>query len=581
MGAQQPYLYSAASQSNSRFPEPRFDPKAVTRASWEPKPRRPKQDGPLISFNRHPDAHMVLSYRTNNFSSMSPRTKGWIKWLRVVQLVIRLLQLIGAVGILVLMILINKVDAVTGWVMRITPGVIAGHNVYAIYHLSRDAAGRTPSSSAAYQLFAGFSDLCVLPLYAFSALMVHNKADSWGTRLADQHLVDVFVPAVYYSLVGAGGLHVVSLSISFWLGYMFRKISLMPPDMNPLEDHLTARPKHKRNKSSVTTLSTVEDEKRLSTPLEARRRSGVPYEGVSRPPTVPFLHTRAQSKTSLYSTASRADLPSRQYQVVPNSPRNSIASTATKRAPPSRSSHHGTYTEIPLDEPSTSRPSTSSNRNSQARVPKFTETWMPTDSLISRTNQRNREMAAAKTSADNRGSKSYASLAQPYNFDYSSDGEYDDENIIIHDDNDAETDISAGNRPHPLRLNPTDVQKVTPPRVKTPFYSLVNSLSEVSSNSRRVSASKDIADEKPGLAPANPSPRNRQSSMQTDEAFFSRPYGELKPATPPVMVGNNRKISSGNDFDSKYASLPYERRNVSGKIVEEGRGGAAGSRFSR
>ena len=55
MGAHQPYLYEAEKFSDQRFPTSTFDPKAVTRASWEPKPQKPKQDGPLISFNRHPE----------------------------------------------------------------------------------------------------------------------------------------------------------------------------------------------------------------------------------------------------------------------------------------------------------------------------------------------------------------------------------------------------------------------------------------------------------------------------------------------------------------------------------------------
>lgn len=63
---------------------------------------------------------MVLSYRTGDYSSFSPRAKGWIKWMRIVQLLLRVLQLIGALGILVLMILLKNVDSVSGWVMRIT-----------------------------------------------------------------------------------------------------------------------------------------------------------------------------------------------------------------------------------------------------------------------------------------------------------------------------------------------------------------------------------------------------------------------------------------------------------------------------
>lgn len=50
-----PYMYSATASEDSRFPTSTFDPKAVTRASWEPKPKRKPQNGPLLSFNTHPE----------------------------------------------------------------------------------------------------------------------------------------------------------------------------------------------------------------------------------------------------------------------------------------------------------------------------------------------------------------------------------------------------------------------------------------------------------------------------------------------------------------------------------------------
>ena len=51
-----PYMYSySAVKDDDRFPTTTFDPKAVTRASWEkPKPK-PKKKGPLVSVNRHPE----------------------------------------------------------------------------------------------------------------------------------------------------------------------------------------------------------------------------------------------------------------------------------------------------------------------------------------------------------------------------------------------------------------------------------------------------------------------------------------------------------------------------------------------
>ncbi len=55
-GAQQPFLYSAESYgSDPRFPTAPFEPKAVTRASYQAKPKKKKKNGPLISVNRHPE----------------------------------------------------------------------------------------------------------------------------------------------------------------------------------------------------------------------------------------------------------------------------------------------------------------------------------------------------------------------------------------------------------------------------------------------------------------------------------------------------------------------------------------------
>lgn len=55
-GANQPYMYNRFdSFDDARFPASSFDPKAVTRSSWEPRPAKPRHEGPLVSFNRHPE----------------------------------------------------------------------------------------------------------------------------------------------------------------------------------------------------------------------------------------------------------------------------------------------------------------------------------------------------------------------------------------------------------------------------------------------------------------------------------------------------------------------------------------------
>lgn len=465
--------------------------------------------------------------------------------------------------------------------IELQPGVAMVHCFYAIYHLQRPAGGRSPASSAAYQLFAGISDLGVMPLYVYGALTVRSSSAVWTTRLADKSLLDYFVPAVFYTFVGAGGLHLISLCISTWLGFMFRKITQMPPDMNPLEDHLTSRAKHKRNKSSVATTVSDESEKRLSTPYEDRRRSGAPYEDVSRPPSIPFQRTRAGSDLSNFPRSSHVDLPCRQYQITPgNSPRNSQAVSERTRTSVPRSSYRGSYTEVPLHETNapasrTSILSTDLSPGESQNAGKFTETWFATDSLISRTQKRNRAMNAAAAAAEHKraSNKTYEALGQRYTPE-DSESEHDENDLA---GSDFENDIGTGSHPNPLGSNP----HLTPPRAKIPYYSLRDTaLSEVDLNSRRVSGSNDIADERLSSLAAHPRAPNRNSSIQPETDFYSKPYGELKSATPPVMIGSSRQVSSGNDYEERQYSSAYGRRNVSGKAAEEGLAGSKG-RYSR
>lgn len=57
MGVTPPFIYDKPSSYTFDGPTSRgFNPKAATHASWTPKPPKVKQDGPLITFNRHPDS---------------------------------------------------------------------------------------------------------------------------------------------------------------------------------------------------------------------------------------------------------------------------------------------------------------------------------------------------------------------------------------------------------------------------------------------------------------------------------------------------------------------------------------------
>lgn len=70
------------------------------------------------------------------------------------------------------------------------------------------------------------------------------------------------------------------------------------------------------------------------------------------------------------------------------------------------------------------------------------------------------------------------------------------------------------------------------------------------------------------------------------ENFKAKHYGELKPGTPPIMVGNanGRQVSSGTDLSHGGSFKVRDRREVSGKVAEEGRGGNGngwGTRFRK
>lgn len=346
---------------------------------------------------------------------------------------------------------------------------------------------------------------------------------------------------------------------------MFRRIALMPPDMNPLEEHLTARSRHKRAKSSISTCYTEASfDKRLSTASEIRG------------PVVPFHSTRSGLSVTSSNRDSRLDLPSRHYQITPGaSPRHSVCSTDIKTlsTAASRLSQRGSYVGIPMDEPSMGSlniDNPSPGGNQKPRGGKFTETWHATDSLISRTQQRNRVIAAQEHEKEK---QSWGRFNQSYAYgDSNSDGEKDNE-ILTGSDCEDSISVSGSHHPNPLRLNPA-----APPRPKTPYYAFSSDMLSDMSTSKYSRLLDDTGDKSaPVLTTKVAGYRN--SSIQPDVAFYSKPYGELKSATPPIMVGSSRHVSSGNDYDGSTSRLG--RRNVSGKVAEEGRAGRPYERYGR
>ncbi|GES57153.1 hypothetical protein ATEIFO6365_0001044000 [Aspergillus terreus] len=321
-GSSPPFLYGPPASHSFYGPTDRpFNPKAVTEASWTRPAPKPKPKGPLIDFNRHPDSYCNIPDGKSRWTPMSPRTKAKVFYGRKVQLGFRVLALLGALGSLFCAIVVKNVPAVMVWIIRVAVTVAILHCLYGIYHLCRSPVMRAPGSQASYMLFACVLDLGLIPFYVFSAYLGYmqyaNSTYNWSTLLGSQNdLVKKIAQSLFLLSVVNGGLHAISLGISIFLGLIFREISKLPPDLNPLEDNLTARP-HKRTKSEIA-------EKHMSQSTMDSATSDDPLIGPPR--KMAFMHTRAQSSEGGSSRFSSDFAGNRQSQTFfpSQTPRSSI-----------------------------------------------------------------------------------------------------------------------------------------------------------------------------------------------------------------------------------------------------------------
>ncbi|MCJ1312072.1 hypothetical protein MMC25_005746 [Agyrium rufum] len=347
-GGQAPFMYDHPSTYSFSGPTERgFNPKAASVASWTPRSEKSKPDGPLIpakEFNRHPDSYFVVPYGNLNAKPMSPSTKKIVTRVRKVQLFLRILAFLGALGMLFCVICVKGTTSTLGWIIRVPPGVSILHTIYAIYHLIRSAKGRTAGSTASYMLFSAMIDAGLLPFYVFTAMMARGQYTTapdtdghWTTLFANDQTDYKIIFSTFLFSVTDGGLHLVSLIISIYLANIFRKISKLPPDMNPLESNLTSR-NHKRNKSSMslatTEASSNKGHSNISAPL------------ISPPRSVPFMHTRNDSTGSLPPSPTR---PSSASVNIRQSRAGSSSPTSSARYQPlsNRSSTHLDMDAIP------------------------------------------------------------------------------------------------------------------------------------------------------------------------------------------------------------------------------------------
>ncbi|KAG5921507.1 hypothetical protein E4U42_005809 [Claviceps africana] len=196
------------------------------------------------------------------------------------------------------------------------------------------------------------------------------------------------------------------------------------------------------------------------------------------------------------------------------------------------------------------------------RPNQLTETWTPTDSLLAKENHRDYQMenSVANSRRSNR------SMAQNLDEEtFSDDSEFHEEDGMAYDGPNSQYVLDA--HPNPLRPHLAAGHKRTKIAgslagdMEAPNKGR-NFLSDMR-RSLRSKSSNHVAHQTKG--PQGPWKRQRDSPVHLDDHLYSRPYGDLKSDTPPILVGGNRKISSGVDYGRG------NRRIVSDKIPEEGR----------
>ncbi|KAI9793798.1 MAG: hypothetical protein M1833_000521 [Piccolia ochrophora] len=591
MGAEAPFLYDPPTRYSDPYTS--FNPKAVSQASLRPPKPKPKQEGPLINFNRHPDSYLILPYGNTKARPMSPRTKHKVKYARLIQLALRCLELLGAIGLLICAICVRKIEATTGWILRVPPGVAILHTVYAMYHLARRSESRTPASSASYMLFASAMDSGLIPFYVFTTMMAQTQRSlgleaGWSTVFVDPIPTGKIIYAIFLLGTVAGSLHVASLLLSLYLAVIFRKISRMPPDMNPLEDNLTSRHKKKNSELTLTEKrsSQASTDSTYTDLTSSPRNSHLEDPLIAPPRTVPFMRTRNNSTSTMmtYHTASgsarnsRADLPS-QLQQSPS--RTDLARSSRSLSPTKRLS-----TAPSLE--ATTPPKPSHHRKDSLLVDNwYTYTTTGTPRPADDDDEAETDITTTYPNPLTRASSTVSSLRSHEARLASSGPAYHalHDNPFSHDIVDAEphhayTDI-------PLLPRPLESHPPTPPPNASPTKTPAR-----------------IAPKQP-LAATNP---NRVGSLKATL------YDDLKCATPPLMVGKRasgtpasaargigslpgsggaRVVSnSGTDFDFEGRggnamngnANAGRRREVSGKAMEEGRGGGwlgVGARLRR
>lgn len=192
--------------------------------------------------------------------------------------------------------------------------VITMYAIYHLIRPAKDRTPSSSGSYHFFALFmdAGLIPFYIfIALYANQNYNLKPDAENrWTSFFSTNFATTTVIYVTFIGTIVMAALHLVSISIDLYLIVMFRKIANLPPDMNPLEDNLTGSTRrsrsqrHKHKNSEMSTASTLTGdmtEKKMgyysgSTLDVTDSRLSTAKEPEAR--TIPFGHSRMDSDYS-------------------------------------------------------------------------------------------------------------------------------------------------------------------------------------------------------------------------------------------------------------------------------------------
>lgn len=311
--------------------------------------------------------------------------------------------------------------------------------------------------------------------------MKPGNKDRWTSFFTEKGATTTLLQVTFLTSVVMAGLHIVSGILDLWLVIVFRKISNLPPDMNPLEDNLTSRgpraslaSKHKHKNSEITLVGSVAGEKKpgylSGSTVSVDDRSRLSTATTEKPEEfrrLPFHHSRTDSETTFSPHNPDSARWSRQhfgeidmYQ-QPRAVRSSMVSQHTRTQSNSPSKHASFVEYVDLN---SQRPMSAARPPSQQNSPnRYSAPARPS----SQQNSPNRYSASALPNAAPSNALVHSQQTQGLlNDNWFAVGDDDGSDIGTPDRKIAQTPMLQVTTRDPYEVQPLRMNPPTPPPVK-------------------------------------------------------------------------------------------------------------------